>query len=471
MKEQIDLFFNNIEELITQSRFEESKLLLKHPVLQEYEKYYSIMSTLYFLDRDMSMALKTLCIGLEKFPYSSDLLYNLAIVFKEFNNQDWAYLPICLSDLKYLPNGPNNFENSSETSKNTIALIGDDSFKGFITNILPWIEKQYFIKVINYKNIMNLSSKELTHAIDNFEGFIIDDVSVLMDEAKFANIIKQVEALEKFIVFKTDLLITLPFEGFKYKVRKSLTKSEIETLVLGLSYAEVGIIESQFKNGCINMALSSQDLYYDNKVLKLFLKNKYFNIKNVILNLAYYSFRYDLSRTFERVRIRRYMPLIQETNNFDKVELLNILNFSYDDVQEDNQYNNTNQIKSKMKFDISLAQKGKKYAEFHSKIGSKKIEDENIKIIISILEFLKENEINCHILICPVTKYYYEHFDSDLKDRFYNIITSNEVAFTGKILDYFDSDLFSEADFWDDSHLNHEGAKKLTNLVKNELNL
>lgn len=469
MSEKLLVLQRNISKLIEGNLLSEAKSLVENyrSICQD-ANYYSLLSVILFLEGNKLESLKVVYEGIARFPFDTDLYYNLSTIYEDQGTVSWANIALYYSDFfNKLTNYENQSSASGDDNKNLI-VIGDDKTVSYLAENFPKIFDAY-----NLVEYLFDGKSEVNIIVDERNIIFFDDeiIKSKIEEKLYKETIESLSVkYTDYLILKSDINLNLPVEGFKYKIRQALLKPKVSTVVLGLSYAEVGVLESELKE-CVNMALSSQDLFYDFEVLRLFLENNRFDVKNVVINLAYYSFMYDLSKTFERERIRRYLPFINKGHNFSKTHFLNLLSYRYKLDSEEIMYINNHKHKINQKFTEESIEKGKKYAKFHSKIGSKKIEDENIKIFSDILSLLRKHEIEPYILICPVTKYYYEHFDYDLKDRFYKVLGKTKIDISDSVIDLFDNELFNEADFWDDSHLNYEGALKLSNHVASKINL
>lgn len=110
-----------------------------------------------------------------------------------------------------------------------------------------------------------------------------------------------------------------------FKIIKN--KDNVKGVITGLSYFEVGIEENRLELPFINLALSSQDLFYDFEILKHTIENlnSSNNIKQAIIGLSNYSFRYDLSmtqnnQTKEKPKI--YYPLLKNLHNYSNKKMV-----------------------------------------------------------------------------------------------------------------------------------------------------
>ena len=74
---------------------------------------------------------------------------------------------------------------------------------------------------------------------------------------------------------------------------------------------------------------------------------------------------------------------------------------------------------------------------------------------------------NIYIVIPPATKYYKNHFSSEFRDMFYNVLeVVKDSGALFEVMDFWDDEAFSDDDFNDMDHLNEQGAAKLTCKIK-----
>mgnify|MGYP003168156318 CR=1 FL=1 len=261
------------------------------------------------------------------------------------------------------------------------------------------------------------------------------------------------------------------FEFFKYVdrcynyVKEQLKYVEnnldsIEGFVTGISYAEKAIKEKYSIKNIFNIAKHSQDIYYDFHLIKYIIENykKEMNkLRYVLICLNYYSFEYDMSKSSMKGKVILYgidsakKILNLYPNGIVKIDFnwFNQNNYSHD------YYVNEEQGKRQ-----ALLDGNKNYPETVK---------ENKKIFKNYLQLLKENNIKPIVIVCPASKYYSKYFPKRLKDEFYSIINETRKQYDFQFLDYFDSELFEDNDFYDVSHLNDKGAEKFTELLNKEV--
>ena len=66
--------------------------------------------------------------------------------------------------------------------------------------------------------------------------------------------------------------------------------------------------------------------------------------------------------------------------------------------------------------------------------------------------------------------YYKNHFSSEFKDMFYNVLeVVKDSGALFEVMDFWEDEAFSDDDFNDMDHLNEQGAVKLTCKIKERI--
>ncbi|CDM68815.1 hypothetical protein CM240_1657 [Clostridium bornimense] len=68
-------------------------------------------------------------------------------------------------------------------------------------------------------------------------------------------------------------------------------------------------------------------------------------------------------------------------------------------------------------------------------------------------------------MIFTVSKYYTKYFSERIENEFFSIINEIGKLYDFQYIDYFRSELFTDDDFVDVSHLNGDGATKFTKVL------
>ncbi len=492
IKKEKNKLKNKIEILINQYNLTDAKKLI-----EEYElkfnkdaDIYSMYGSISVYEGDLDSAKRILKEGLEIYNYSFDILYNLAFVFEEKEEYLEAHTSYILAkrnindekikeelQKKIKDISKNTNLKNKNFSKEKVLLYGTGEGLDIIIENL-----NYRFEIVAYvdnqvKDEIDVEGIPLI-PIDEIRNYDYDFIIITEKNndksLEYKNELKKINYIKNNKIYpyfrkKRQLII----EGFDHKMQNLITKSNIELIVTGMSYAEVGIDNKVFNEETINFALSSQDIFYDYQVLKYVLQfdNIKNNLKHVIINLAYFAFDYDMSRKISRNRVHRYYDYFNTTHNNDDRLSVKLLDAKYVKKMDRNSYTEMTQNKLNNIMDESTIKQTKNYAKYHSNMKHDGIVKENKKIFKNYLDLLKQYDINPTVVVFPVTNYYYDNFSYEIKDRFYKIINEFKNDYNFSILDYFDKDLFDNQDFWDGSHLNKIGAEKFTKILKSEIDI
>jgi len=272
------------------------------------------------------------------------------------------------------------------------------------------------------------------------------------------------------------------------------------TIIVGSSYARFGIETNLLKEPAVNLALSSQDLYYACTIARGVIDQNE-QIKNVVIGMGYYYFFSDLSRVTnegEQLRISNvYYPLFHDSHHrsidpqtcytFDFHPIFNIskaldlfsLQF-YNDLngnyffsghgREDlktNLWNNTKSSWSELD-EQTKSDAGRTRALMHNKSAhySQSLE-ENIALLNEFILFCNSRDIKVNLVVFPSTTYYNKYIDKNMKLHFEHCLSL--IAGEAYLYDMNLLDVFVDSDFIDTDHLNDTGAQKMTHLLNDLL--
>ncbi|WP_348623702.1 hypothetical protein ABFT51_24945 [Paenibacillus peoriae] len=326
-------------------------------------------------------------------------------------------------------------------------------------------EPEYYGEFI--ENIAVVNSQEVENIIVNFliitDNYFYSKATTIIDLKKF---------VESSYDFET-------YRAYKSFISYKHDDNTVNGFVTGLSYAEVGIDINELEPyNAVNLAVSSQDLYYDLQWVKSFVEEQ--NADFAFVGLSYYSFEYDLSKSSMRDRMKIYSSFLEqeterispETELFkqvaNKVFKYNFIEILYDILKVvgeswwDNYVSRIMEENDKVKGeDIAFKDCSKNYPSTVLK---------NIEILREIISRLQSKNIKPILVVCPTSKYYYNFFSSRIKKDFKENIKKIMDDFKVDLIDLFESDSFDDNDFYDVSHLNKEGSKKFTLILKRYLN-
>lgn len=456
-------------------------------IVKDDSEIYSMKAVIAIMENRLDDAEILLKNGLKIDNNNFDLLYNLSYVYECTNryieavrlynmakeNCDESDFIKEIEDVisKIIKNNQEEMERFPKDSKYNIMIFANNTRDknieelSNIFNILGFIND----KSIHDKNIFKIAK-------DDPMLINLDYIIIFEEDRKNIEYIKR--KLSEFIpidkiydYYEHNYLMIV--EGFEYKLDQILKMPEVELLSTGLSYVETAINDDLLNVPSFNFALSSQDLFYDYNVVKYLLNFQHIknNLKYCIIGLAYYSFDYDLSKSSGATRVHRYLPTLGTTHNYSNIPQLNIMHYNYLKTDYKNDYLRLAQAKENVVMYVGNKDEQDYIAKHNSQMNYPETVEENKQIFKDYLELLKVNNIKPIIVICPTSINYHRYFnDKTLKNRFYNTLTEFQKQYNFEILDYFESDLFGDSDFWDYSHMNKKGANKFTKILNEKIN-
>ncbi len=227
-----------------------------------------------------------------------------------------------------------------------------------------------------------------------------------------------------------------------------IKKTSISTMFMGLSFSEKAM-HSVVDDDVLVTALSSQDIRNDVNLARFLYSNAGMTkgLKDVFINLSYFSFDYDLRYTFENVREYRYLNLISE-KSIEKSFGMHLRNFVYHTMAEFNSY--------RMMFDdlitgeMSEAIYGeiRNTSNHHGGFNNAKVREENIQILNNWIVELNGSGIRPNIVVLPTSSIYNEHYNVEQKERFHNIIGQLQGKVDFDFADLTNNNIFKDSHFF-----------------------
>ena len=485
---ELDDYKIRVKEVIT-DLINNTNLFDAKRVIAEYEEIIkndseicSMKAVIAIMENRLEDAEFTLKSGLKTHKNNFDLLYNLGYVYE---NTDRHIEAIRLYNMaKNNCNEINSIREIEGIISKNIEEIQEQSgkFLGIKKyNIMLFANNESdenIEKLGNIFNIVGLISNKFLKTKDKEASSFADLDYMIILEKDRDNIKNIKRKLSEYIstdkiydYYQYNYLFCV--EGFEYKFDEILKIPKLELLATGLSYVETAVDSDLFNIPSFNFALSSQDLFYDYNIVKNLLNLQHVknSLKYCIIGLAYYSFDFDLSKSNEGIRTHRYLSTLGTAHNFTNIPQLEISHYDYLKSDYNNDYLNLSYAKENTVMHSENKDVQNYIAIHHSEMNHPETVEENEKIFKDYLDLLKENNIKPIVVICPTSVHHYQHFmNGSLKNRFYDIINEFQRQYNFQILDYFDSDLFDDNDFWDYSHLNKKGAYKFTKILSEMIN-
>lgn len=261
--------------------------------------------------------------------------------------------------------------------------------------------------------------------------------------------------------------------------------SGCDCLITGLSYIRDALQANYFNRKVCNIANASQDIYYDFLMFKEAIKLNP-NLKTVIIGLAPYSLRYDLSLSCNKDELEKLYffstilksyhnnkSISNELDHFIKeIDLMTEL-LGDDCLSRLWKYLMTGRKREipNIKFEIFspegiTSENEIMYRKYHKPY--KDTLEENSVILKEYLIYAHERGVNTVFFIPPFSKWYKERWDADYRDELRKYIKELSIQYPTSIVDYSDMELddFFYGDF---GHLNQLGAIVVSRLMNEEL--
>lgn len=220
--------------------------------------------------------------------------------------------------------------------------------------------------------------------------------------------------------------------------------------------------------GEFNFAITSQDLYYSYNLYKLTNNS---NVKNIIVSFSDFSSWHSLARSplpyLDYILYYEWLcgipPEIGQIDIKKIKRLQNIILSEPIDTSYNGEYlyypNQQYQNNKKDSLMWALKYNNHFYAKRH----------ESLKYLFMLLEQTQTNNQKFIICITPIMSNLFKKISIAQQELFRELYELVELYSNAKILNYRNDKDFTEEDFIDWEHLNLQGAKKLTNKIREVL--
>ena len=255
---------------------------------------------------------------------------------------------------------------------------------------------------------------------------------------------------------------------------------EVETLIIGNSFAMNGVIPDSLRHNAFNLALGGEPLKYDHF---LFFKwaNRYKNLKMVIQSVAYDSFYQGCSDFV--------VDDIQETTYKLYMGCQKHSDFSFYSLESRHSKVFLEKLKRYLtnKYDYSEAYCGwqcgtdfsaelaptfdrenKKYARIQT-VDSYENADNNVKLLEEELSFCIKHNVRFVIISPPHWKSWNSLLSPRQITKNRELIQSLQKKYSFVYLDYREDKRFVESDFSDRMHLTKSGAEKFSKILAKDV--
>lgn len=261
-------------------------------------------------------------------------------------------------------------------------------------------------------------------------------------------------------------------------------KKHLEIIVMGSSHSNFGINPQYFERSAYNLSNTSQCLYQDYLLLSKYLPECK-NIKMVIIPISYFTLQSDLAKSSEAWRCAYYSLYmgIQSDTSLSKYDLRNfsalflwdgpfeiIQSMRNTKTMNINQYGFQVATKSKKNINEEINEiTGKERVEFHDKFMDFNLVAFNISVLDRIASELNKKNVKMVFVTTPVYKTYQQHISKRNYELMINTIESISNKYSANYFNYFYDTRFQLVDYSDNDHLNEEGAKKFSIILKDEI--
>jgi len=280
-----------------------------------------------------------------------------------------------------------------------------------------------------------------------------------------------------FTALFIELKLSLVIDHYERKAKHwANNKANISSVIIGNSHGLYGVDATLLSEKCYNFCFESQSFLYDIKITNKILKESN-QIKQIFWTISPYTFFYDLEKSTEIWRVKRYKDAFDIEAQFKTPIHSNfrILQFpaksifkqlfNKQSVWENNLLEDGSALLPSSKLDtlnvVHTISKHKQLISYNTHVLNKQIDE-----IMNVIEICNERNVELVFILMPTTEKY--------ASSFYEFITYNKKIFTFlsqkykqiRILDYSNHfDVFTLEDFADADHLNLLGKTKLSKLV------
>lgn len=277
-------------------------------------------------------------------------------------------------------------------------------------------------------------------------------------------------------------------------------------MILGISHAETGLLPQCFDVPFCNLAVSSQDIYYNMKVLEYCVRtypDKIRNLKYIILDMFDYTyFNYDVSLSKTAIKYYDWGGYPLDEHNFEQNKNFNyhfssiqqaLFDKKYAGITEhhldlwDTIFENVHELDEYKEFTnprevyyrnhIVTEEQVETFnanTNIVSKVFDKTIEENKIyfDMLMQLIYALNPN-MKVLLLIMPRYKGIHDKMKipySPWKERFYEIIEDANKKYPFVFLDYKEHPISANKLLYQDvSHLNYFGAVNFTRMINQYL--
>lgn len=333
------------------------------------------------------------------------------------------------------------------------------------------------------------------YPLKNIHKLDFDYILITIQERKVAlevyrMLITQYEIPENCII---PFYVYANYERYLLKLKKC-EPEKIRGLIFGNSYAECGYLEDELYISFLNLAVSSQDIYYNYKTFQSCIKKYGERLKNlsyIIIDLYdYYYFNVDTSMAKFIINYILWGGYLEEHNfihnqHFRKSFKDELMDAAYIPGKGSKLHLLVNDVS--VRCGVCAQNRWKhmdeseltKYVEMVRKSALNRHEmtvKENKRLLHQFIREIKNYEPSIKIIFTLIPRYIKVEQEAKLfmgswKKEFYDLINEMCKMYDALFWDYKNREDISSNDmfYYDIEHLNTTGARALTSIVNEDL--
>ena len=271
-------------------------------------------------------------------------------------------------------------------------------------------------------------------------------------------------------------------------------KDKIKVLVLGASHCYRGVNPAYFDMKCFNLSLVSQSIDYDYYILEKYIQTLS-NLEYVILPVNYITFSYQLEDEIEYWRKYRYIHFMHMNSKLTVEDLFTIdryltisqqssssvinhlfRHWAYDENHISCDTNGWGFLSAEgwdqkpLKMEQQLILAAKEAADKH-KVFTFDPNSKNMEYFSKIIQLCEAYQCKLILMTPPASSYYVNNLDVNQWNRITQMCDSIDTRYDHvRYLNFIHDTSFTDVTFADGDHLNHKGAKilsqKLNQIIK-----
>lgn len=264
---------------------------------------------------------------------------------------------------------------------------------------------------------------------------------------------------------------------------------DIKILLLGNSHIEQGLDPKMIGDSTFNMAIQGRGKIYDMELAKRYLPQMG-NLKVVIMPLDYFDFSFGREKMIHLETRKR---------DEDNVSTYKCMYYKYMGIHVDQWWYWSELINSRLNFmtrffktaeearecdslgyvslEIGKRRSGWKYERLPDIIDTSQKTDKMMYAQLfqyyeTIARIAHHQDVRLILISTPTYKTYQKMMNDSIRSEMYSFYKRLKNEFS--IVEYYDfshNNSFSEEDFYDASHLNDSGAKKLSIMISEIINM